>query len=218
MEFDLEAILQTFLAECEEHFAKMEEALVALEANPEDDQLLEAIFRGAHTLKGNSASLGYPKVAGFAHVFEELLQRFRNHALPVTQERITLLLRSLDAMRQMVPEAIAGAEELQAHHLELLNRLASGDSEPTGKFRNRPTRRAGLSAGAKPTQPTGWSAPARFASIPRSSTACSTWRAKSPSPKGGCAKRSNNPAAKELSRSKPRTKSNGFPSNFRKPS
>ena len=128
MEFDLEAILQTFLAECEEHFAKMEEALVGLEANPEDDQLLEAIFRGAHTLKGNSASLGYPKVAGFAHVFEELLQRFRNHALPVTQERITLLLRSLDAMRQMVPEAIAGAEELQAHHLELLNRLASGDT------------------------------------------------------------------------------------------
>jgi two-component system chemotaxis sensor kinase CheA len=106
----------------------MEEALVALEANPEDDQLLEAIFRGAHTLKGNSASLGYAKVAGFAHVFEELLQRFRNHALPVTQERITLLLHSLDAMRQMVPEAIAGADELQAHHIELLNRLARGDA------------------------------------------------------------------------------------------
>ncbi len=131
MEFDLEAIRQTFLAECDEHFAKMEEALLALEANPQDDQLLEAIFRGAHTLKGNSASLGYPKVAGFAHVFEELLQRFRNHALPVTQERITLLLLALDAMRQMVPEAIAGADELQAHHLELLNRLASGDASAT---------------------------------------------------------------------------------------
>ena len=47
MEFDFEAIIQTFMAECEEHFAKMEEALVALEANPEDDKLLEAIFRGA---------------------------------------------------------------------------------------------------------------------------------------------------------------------------
>ena len=131
MEFDLEAILRTFVAECDEHFAKMEEALVALEANPEDDQLLEVIFRGAHTLKGNSASLGYPKVAGFAHVFEELLQRFRNHALPITKERITLLLRSLDAMRQMVPEAIAGADQLQAHHLELLNRLASDDASAT---------------------------------------------------------------------------------------
>ena len=110
MELDFEAIIQTFIAECEEHFAKMEEALVALETNPEDDRLLEAIFRGAHTLKGNSASLGYPKVAGFAHVYEELLQRFRNRTLPVTRQRITLLLRSLDAMRQMVPEAIAGRE------------------------------------------------------------------------------------------------------------
>ncbi len=128
MEFDFEAILQTFLAECEEHFAIMEEALVGLEANPEDDKLLEAIFRGAHTLKGNSATLGYPKVANFAHVFEELLQRFRSHALPVSQERITLLLRSLDAMRQMVSEAVAGADELTPQQNELLHQLTSGDS------------------------------------------------------------------------------------------
>ncbi|MGZ8518561.1 MAG: chemotaxis protein CheA [Candidatus Binatia bacterium] len=136
MELDLEAILQTYLAECDEHFAKMEEALVALEANPDDDKLLEAIFRGAHTLKGNSASLGYPKVAAFAHGFEEMLQRFRNHALPVTRERITLLLRSLDAMRQMVPEAIAGADELQTHHVELLHQLASGNADGLADARN----------------------------------------------------------------------------------
>lgn len=129
MEFDLAAILQTFIAECEEHFAKMEEALVGLEANPDDDKLLEAIFRGAHTLKGNAASLGYPKVAGFAHGFEELLQRFRNRALAVTPGRITLLLRSLDAMRQMVPEAIAGAEELSDSHIALLNQLATGNHD-----------------------------------------------------------------------------------------
>jgi two-component system chemotaxis sensor kinase CheA len=138
MEFDFEAIIQTFIAECEEHFAKMEEALVGLESNPEDDKLLEAIFRGAHTLKGNSASLGYPKVAGFAHVFEELLQRFRNRTLPVTQQRITLLLRSLDAMRQMVPEAIAGGDELQPQQIELLNQLASGDPEQITGAHNPP--------------------------------------------------------------------------------
>src|SRR5829696_7391150 len=126
MELDFEAILQTFMAECEEHFAKMEEALVALETNPDDDRLLEAIFRGAHTIKGNSASLGYPKVAGFAHVFEEMLQRFRVRTLSVTQARITLLLLSLDALRQMVPEAIAGDDELQPQHIELLKQLASG--------------------------------------------------------------------------------------------
>jgi len=157
MEFDFEAIIQTFMAECEEHFAKMEEALVALEANPEDDQLLEAIFRGAHTLKGNSASLGYPKVAGFAHAFEELLQRFRNRSLPVTQQRITLLLRSLDAMRQMVPDAIAGGDELQAQQIELLNQLASGEPEQvTGVHPSQPVDSPRRPFGLRQTDTAAW--------------------------------------------------------------
>ena len=157
MEFDFEAIIQTFMAECEEHFGKMEEALVALEANPDDDKLLEAIFRGAHTLKGNSASLGYPKVAGFAHVFEELLQRFRNRTLPVTRQRITLLLHSLDAMRQMVPEAIAGGDELQPQQIELLNQLASGDpEEATGTHQPQPVDSPHRLIGLRQGDPTAW--------------------------------------------------------------
>jgi len=127
IDIDLEAILRTFLAESEDDLGKMEEALLALEAEPENQKLLDAIFRGAHTLKGNASSLGFPKVAGFAHVFEELLQRFRNHTLPVTQERITLLLHAVDALRQMIPEAIAGSEELQPQCVELLNQLARGN-------------------------------------------------------------------------------------------
>jgi len=128
MEIDIEAILKTFLAESEEDFGKMEESLLALEADPENQELLDAIFRGAHTLKGNAGSLGFPKVAGFAHVFEELLQRFRTRTVPVTQARITLLLHAVDALRQMIPEAIAGAKELQAAHVNLLHQLADGNS------------------------------------------------------------------------------------------
>jgi two-component system chemotaxis sensor kinase CheA len=127
IDIDLEAILRTFLAESEEDLGKMEEALLALEADPENQKLLDAIFRGAHTLKGNAGSLGFPKVAGFAHVSEELLQRFRNRTLPVTQGRITLLLHAVDALRQMIPEAIAGSEELQHEHVELLHQLAAGN-------------------------------------------------------------------------------------------
>ena len=44
MDIDLEAILQTYVAESEEHLAKMEEALVGLESDPQNDKLLEAIF------------------------------------------------------------------------------------------------------------------------------------------------------------------------------
>ncbi len=128
MEIDFEAILKTYVAECAERLAAMEEALVALEADPQNDSFLEAIFRGAHTIKGNAGSLGFPKVAGFAHRFEDLLQRFRNHSIPVTPERITLLLRSLDALREMIPAEVAGTEEVKPEHVKLQQQLTDGDT------------------------------------------------------------------------------------------
>ncbi|HWP24602.1 MAG TPA: Hpt domain-containing protein, partial [Candidatus Binatia bacterium] len=124
MEIDLDAILRTFVAESEEHLGHIEEALIALESHPGEQKLLEVIFRGAHTIKGNAASLGFVRVAEFAHAFEELLQRLRSRATPVIPETITLLLRSVDALRQMLPEAIAGAADLRPEHHALLARLA----------------------------------------------------------------------------------------------
>ena len=63
MDIDLEAILRTFKSECDEHLVRMEEALIVLETDPDDAKCLEAIFRGAHTIKGNAAGLGYSKSA-----------------------------------------------------------------------------------------------------------------------------------------------------------
>jgi two-component system chemotaxis sensor kinase CheA len=128
MEIDLKAILHAHLVESEERLGQMEEALIALEAHPQDEKLLEAIFRHVHTLKGNSASLGLSKATEFAHAFEELLQRFRNGTLPVTRDRITLLLRSVDALRQITPEAIAGIDELRPDYVTLLKRLVNRES------------------------------------------------------------------------------------------
>jgi two-component system chemotaxis sensor kinase CheA len=128
MEIDFEAILKTYVAECDERLAAMEEALVALEADPQNDKFLEAIFRGAHTIKGNAGSLGFPKVAGFAHAFEDLLQRFRNHSIPVTGGGITLLLRSLDALREMIAAEVGGAETVKPEHVKLQQQLTDGNT------------------------------------------------------------------------------------------
>ena len=148
IDIDFEAILRTFVAESEEHLARMEEALIDLETHPEDQKSLEAIFRGAHTIKGNAASLGFNKVGEFAHAFEDLLQRLRTNVLPVTQARITLLLGAVDALRQMIPNAIAGAEDLPPNQQALLHRLTDADDSelpaPPAPGQNESERRTGL--------------------------------------------------------------------------
>ncbi len=133
MDIDFEAILKTYVAESEEHLVRMEESLIGLETYPDEQKFLEAIFRGAHTIKGNAAGLGFPKVSEFAHAFEELLQRLRNRAVPVTKETITLLLRSVDALRQMIPDAIAGTKEIGPDHQALLAQLLDKNAPPPPK-------------------------------------------------------------------------------------
>ena len=136
MDIDFDAILRTFVAESEEHLVRIEESLIGLESDPDEQKFLEVIFRGAHTIKGNAASLGFTKVSEFAHAFEELLQRLRNRVVPVSKERITLLLRSVDALRQMLPEAIAGAEEIRPEHQALLVKLADRNDSPVEEPRS----------------------------------------------------------------------------------
>ncbi|HET6900544.1 MAG TPA: Hpt domain-containing protein, partial [Vicinamibacteria bacterium] len=114
MDFELErdAIVQTFLAEAEEGLAVMEEVLIALEVRGEDPELLGTVFRLAHTLKGNSASLGFDGLVRFCHTLEDVLERLRERSVAITSDLIALLLRSVDALRELVPAAVGGAEGL----------------------------------------------------------------------------------------------------------
>ena len=135
MNIDQEAILRTFLDESEEHLGQMEEALIVLETRPEDEETLQLIFRVAHTLKGNASSLGFPRLAAFAHAMEDALHRLREHTIPVTADLVTLLLRAVDALRQMIPEAVSGIDEIRPAHQELLDAFTEAGkatAEPTG--------------------------------------------------------------------------------------
>jgi two-component system chemotaxis sensor kinase CheA len=123
MDMDLTPLLQMFRAESEEGLAAMEEALVALESRPGDDEALGSVFRVVHTLKGNAGSFGFRSLAEFAHVLEDILDRLRHRELAVTPPLVTLLLRSVDGLRQMVPDAVSGGDGLSRLHEPLLKQL-----------------------------------------------------------------------------------------------
>lgn len=135
---DRKALLQTFLAEAEERLIEMEESIVELESRPDDEELVQKLFRGAHTIKGNASCFGFSRVSEFAHALEDLLQRLRSRTLAVNSGLVTLLLRGVDALKHMVPDAVAGVEEPQPAHLALQRQLAdatpkaSSDESPAG--------------------------------------------------------------------------------------
>ncbi|MFZ0817139.1 MAG: chemotaxis protein CheA [Candidatus Sulfotelmatobacter sp.] len=124
-DFDREAVLASFLAESQEGLDSMEQALVQMESNPSDPELLANIFRVAHTLKGNATSLGLTELAGFAHVVEDLLDVFREQQTMPGADLISLLLKTVDELRAMVAgAATTGSHELTSAQQDLVKQIA----------------------------------------------------------------------------------------------
>jgi two-component system chemotaxis sensor kinase CheA len=152
MDQERELVLKTFATECEESFLASEAALVELETRPDAEELVETIFRSMHTLKGNAFSLGFVEVSEMAHAVEDVLERIRARQLAVTSAVVSLLLRSLDALREVLPEAIAEGSAPGAREHPILAALrgtaasgearlpASAPAAPTPSGRERRAR------------------------------------------------------------------------------
>ncbi len=100
---------ELFAAESAETLERMEQGLLALERTPEERELLEHVFRQAHSLKGSAASLGVSSVETVAHQFEDILDAARRGTQPLVAEEADKLYRALDVLRELVEEAVTGA-------------------------------------------------------------------------------------------------------------
>lgn len=110
MAFDRAAFLTRFCDEAEDHLRAIDDALVALEADPGDADLIAGCLRSMHTLKGASRMLKVMDVGAMAHAAEELLVAARDGHFRLEPPHVTLLLRASDAMRQIVSALRGGAE------------------------------------------------------------------------------------------------------------
>ncbi|MEZ6092677.1 MAG: Hpt domain-containing protein [Pirellulaceae bacterium] len=102
MTIDMNKFRETFFVEAEEHLESMESALLSLENNPGDPELLNQIFRAAHTIKGASSTFGVEQVSRFTHVLENLLDRLRAGELNATADLLELLLNATDTLTALV--------------------------------------------------------------------------------------------------------------------
>jgi two-component system chemotaxis sensor kinase CheA len=111
MELQRDLILKSFLVESEESLAEMEQAVLELEAQPDNDELIQSIFRVVHTAKGNAALLELESLLAFAHTLEDLLDAVRTRKLEVTRDISSVLLASVDVLREMAIAAGKGRDE-----------------------------------------------------------------------------------------------------------
>jgi two-component system chemotaxis sensor kinase CheA len=144
-------LLQIFIAESEENLREMEVAFVQLESSPQDEETLQAIFRAAHTIKGNAAGLGFPALAKFAHGVEDVLDGLRTGAMVLTTPLATILLQTVDALRQLVNGAVQGTDELLPEHYELLDDLMveAGGGQNSGVERREAKKDRRATAGRR---------------------------------------------------------------------
>jgi two-component system chemotaxis sensor kinase CheA len=137
-------LLSIFLDEAREQIDTLDQGFVRLEREPDNSELVQGIFRAAHTLKGSAGAMGFRGIADLTHAMEDVLDRVRNNTLVVNAGIADALLRGLDTLRgleQGVEEGRGDADDgtaaTVANHLRALARgevvTAVVDAAPTAK-------------------------------------------------------------------------------------
>ncbi len=114
----LRQLRDTFKLEAAEHIQAMNRALLALEANPPDDErapLLQEIFREAHSLKGAAGAADLPEVEATAHQLESVFSAAKNGKIALSHDHCDVLYAGIDAVSMIVDAALAG----KPHALDL---------------------------------------------------------------------------------------------------
>ncbi|AND69463.1 histidine kinase [Dyella thiooxydans] len=126
--FDAE-LRDDFLVEAGELVERLGEQLVDLEATPQDAELLNAVFRAFHTVKGGAGFLNVEPMVQLCHHAEDLLNAARNGALLIDPPRMDALLEALDLLQAMMA-ALAAGQSMDMPPADLLARLTPGTAKP----------------------------------------------------------------------------------------
>lgn len=113
----LESIKQGYFQECEELLLAMEEGLIAMENGEKDSEVINAVFRAVHSIKGGGGAFGFDDLVAFAHSFETVMDMIRSGQLEPEPEVMKILLRAGDMLSDHVAAARTG-QKLDATHDE----------------------------------------------------------------------------------------------------
>ncbi|MDD5426135.1 MAG: chemotaxis protein CheA [candidate division Zixibacteria bacterium] len=126
---DMKEIINDFLVEADELIISLDNNLVKLEEAPDDLELLNEIFRAAHTIKGTSGFLGLEQVTTLTHKMEDILNKLRKSEIVVTPRIMDILLKSLDYLKMLLNNVRANKNE-EVDLEDILQRLTEALKNP----------------------------------------------------------------------------------------
>jgi len=129
---DTSQYLSLFLEESAENIDNLNQLLLELEKDPGNKEVINEIFRGAHTLKGMSATMGYNNIAELTHNMENMLDRIRNGSLEVTTDLITALFECMDTLEKMINGVSSGKGD-DLDFSDILKRFGQVSQESSGE-------------------------------------------------------------------------------------
>ena len=118
----MDELLGEFLTETNEGLDQLDVELVRFEQDPNNAEMLNTIFRLVHTVKGTCGFLGLARLAKLAHAAETLMGQYRDGA-PVTVEGVSLILKSIDRIKQILEGLERDGAEPQGSDADLIGRL-----------------------------------------------------------------------------------------------
>src|SRR5712671_2437116 len=118
----MDDLLREFLTETNESLDTVDNQLVRFEQDPNNAKILDNIFRLVHTIKGTCGFLGLPRLEALAHAGETLMGKFRD-GMPVTADAVTLILSSIDRIKEILGELERNQQEPGGSDRDLIDQL-----------------------------------------------------------------------------------------------
>ena len=148
---DMSQYLGAFLDETDDNVKRLDDLLLALEKDMVDMDVINEIFRAAHTLKGMAGTMGFTNMMGLTHAMEDRLDAARKGTRPLEENDMNLLFKGLDTLQEMADSIRGGGNDAHIDVSEMVAELRNQQPKPAGEApaqtQSAPVNTGGSSSG-----------------------------------------------------------------------
>jgi Chemotaxis protein histidine kinase and related kinases len=129
---DMSQYLEIFIEETKEHLQSLNQCLLQLEKKPDDNSVLNEIFRVAHTLKGMSGTMGFNRMSRLTHDMEDVLHALRSNEIKITTKLVDTLFKCLDALESYTNNIVESGSEGKEEYNGIISALSDAINNKSG--------------------------------------------------------------------------------------